>query len=254
MLTDSKRQIGELLKSFETGDRRPLANINSQKYIQHNLRVADGLAGFRARLEALPKGAAQVNTVRVFQDGDFVFAHTEYNIGGPRVGFDIFRFEDGKIVEHWDNLEQTATEPSPSGHTMTDGPTIVSELDKTEFNKALMQTYMDDLLNGRGDKFPGYFDGNNYIQHNARVADGLTGLVTGLRALAEQSLAVKYDRVQKVLGEGNFVLVVSEGTFGGRSTSYYDLYRIQDGKIAEHWDALEPIPPRSDWKNANGKF
>ncbi len=31
---------------------------------------------------------------------------------------------------------------------MTDGPTIASDLDKTEFNKALMQTYMDDLLNG----------------------------------------------------------------------------------------------------------
>jgi predicted SnoaL-like aldol condensation-catalyzing enzyme len=52
----------------------------------------------------------------------------------------------------------------------------------------------------------------------------------------------------------SLVLVVSEGTFGGRSTSYYDFYRIQDGKIAEHWDTLEPIPPRADWKNANGKF
>ena len=55
--------------------------------------TADGLEGFRARLEALPRGAAKINTVRVFQDGNFVFAHTEYNIGGPRVGFDIFRFE-----------------------------------------------------------------------------------------------------------------------------------------------------------------
>lgn len=57
-----------------------------------------------------------------------------------------------------------------------------------------------------------------------------------------------------MLGEGNFVLLVSEGNFGEQSTSYYDLYRIQDGKIAEHWDTLEPIPPRADWKNANGKF
>jgi predicted SnoaL-like aldol condensation-catalyzing enzyme len=154
--------------------------------------VADGVAGFRARLEALPKGTAQVNTVRVFQYGNLVFAHTEYNIGGAKVGFDIFRFEDGKIVEHWDNLEQTATAPSLSGHTMTDGPTVASDLDKTEFNKALMQTYMADLLNGRRDKFPGYFDGDNYIQHNARVADGLTGLIAGLQALAEQGLAVKY--------------------------------------------------------------
>jgi len=33
-----------------------------------------------------------------------------------------------------------------------------------------------------------------------------------------------------------------------------DIYRVQDGKIAEHWDTLEAIPPRSEWKNSNGKF
>ena len=53
---------------------------------------------------------------------------------------------------------------------------------------------------GRRDKFPGYFDGNNYIQHNPRVADGLTGLVAGLQALAGQGLAVKYSL--KVGAEG----------------------------------------------------
>ena len=94
------------------------------------------------------------------------------HIGGPRIGFDIFRFEEGKIVEHWDNLQQTAAETSPSGHTMTGGPTVASDFDKTEFNKTLMQTYMDDLLNGRRDRFRSYFDGNNYIQRNALVADG----------------------------------------------------------------------------------
>ena len=57
-----------------------------------------------------------------------------------------------------------------------------------------------------------------------------------------------------MLGEGNFVLVVSEGTFGDRPTSFYALYRIPNGKIAEHWDTLETIPPRADWKNPNGKF
>jgi predicted SnoaL-like aldol condensation-catalyzing enzyme len=83
MLNDFKGQVVELLKSLETGDRKRFATINPNKYIQHNLRMGDGLAGFRARLEALPKGTAQVNTVRVFQDRNLVFVHTEYNIGGP---------------------------------------------------------------------------------------------------------------------------------------------------------------------------
>ena len=235
-MTEQKQQAVELLKSIETGDPQPLAYINSDKYIQHNLAVADGLAGVKALLQSLPKGSAKVDTVRVFQDGDFVFMQTEYDFFGPKIGFDIFRFEGGKIVEHWDNLQETAAKPSPSGHTMIDGPTIASDLDKTDANKALMQSYMDDLLHGRREKFTGYFDGNNYIQHNPWVADDLTGLLAGLQALAKEGKTVKYQRVEKVLGEGSFVLVVSEGTFGDRPTAYYDLYRVKNGKIAEHWD------------------
>lgn len=253
-MTEHEQQVVELLDSIETGDSKPLAYINPDKYIQHNLAVADGLAGVKALLQSLPKGSTKVHIVRVFQDGDFVFVHVDYNFFGPKVGFDIFRFEDGKIVEHWDNLQQTAESPSPSGHTMLDGPTAASDLDKTEANKALMQTYMDDLLRGRRDRFASYFDGNNYIQHNPWVADNLSGLVAGLQALAKKGLAVKYERVHKILGDGNFVLVVSEGSFGDRPTSYYDLFRIQNGKIAEHWDTLEAIPPRAEWKNSNGKF
>ena len=252
--TGYKQQATELLKSIETGESEPLTYISPTKYIQHNLAVADGLAGVKALLQSLPRGATKVNTVRVLQDGNFVILHTEYNFFGPKVGFDIFRFEDGRIVEHWDNLQETALKPSPSGHTMIDGPTVISDLDKTQANKALMQTYMDDLLHGRNDKFSSYFEGNNYIQHNPLVADNLTGLFAGLKALANEGKAVKYDRVHNVVGEGNFVLVLAEGSFGDRRVSYYDLYRIDNGKIAEHWDTIEPIPPRAEWKNPNGKF
>jgi predicted SnoaL-like aldol condensation-catalyzing enzyme len=253
-MTEQKRQATELLNSIETGDRKPIAYINPEKYIQHNLAVADGLSGVKALLQSLPKDSARVKIVRVFQDADYVFLHVDYNFFGPKIGFDIFRFENGKIVEHWDNLQETAATPSPSGHTMIDGPTVASDLDKTEANKVLMQSYMDDLLHGRKDKFTNYFNGNNYIQHNPWVADNLTGLLAGLQALAKDGKAVKYERVEKVLGEGNFVLMVSEGTFGDRPPAYYDLYRVENGKIAEHWDTLEAIPPRGEWKNSNGKF
>ena len=57
-----------------------------------------------------------------------------------------------------------------------------------------------------------------------------------------------------VLGEGNFVLAVAEATFGGVPTAIYDLFRIANGKIAEHWDTLDAIPPRDQTKNNNGKF
>lgn len=63
-----------------------------------------------------------------------------------------------------------------------------------------------------------------------------------------------YKRNHKILGEGNFVLSISEGIFLNEDVAFYDLFRIENGKIVEHWDVIENIPPRSEWKNDNGKF
>lgn len=254
-MIDPKAQVLDLLKSIETGDSAAAAVVNPNKYIQHNLAVGDGLAGFGAVLQALPKGSAKVNTVRVFQEGPFVFAHTDYNFFGPKTGFDIFRFDDGKIVEHWDNLQETPKTLSPSGHSMLDGAASATDLDKTAANKALVASFVNDVLvHGRIEKMAGYFDGDHYIQHNPQIPDKVSGLRSAFDAMARQGISVKFTRVHKILGEGNFVLAVSEGTFAGKEVAFYDLFRIQAGKIAEHWDVIEAIPPRAEWKNNNGKF
>ncbi|MGV7216010.1 nuclear transport factor 2 family protein [Bradyrhizobium sp. UFLA05-112] len=253
-MTSQKQQVTDLLKAIETRATEPVAVINPDKYIQHNLGAADGLAGFQGLLAAVPRGSTRVNTVRVFQDGDYVFAHSEYHVFGAKIGFDIFRFENGQIVEHWDNLQQTAG-PNPSGRSMIDGPTEAQDLEKTEANKALARSFVADfLVNGRMDKLAGYCDGDHYIQHHPQIADGLSSLRAAFKAMAEAGIVAKYDRIHRVLGEGNFVLVVSEGHFNGNLTSFYDLFRIANGKIAEHWDTVEAIPARSEWKNENGKF
>lgn len=252
---NKKQQVVDLLKAIETGAGEPVGVINAANYKQHNLAIADGLAGFGAALAQLPKGSAKVNTVRVFEEGNFVFAHTDYNFFGPKIGFDIFRFEDGKIVEHWDNLQEKPAGTNPSGRTMTDGPKEASELEKTQANKALVRSFVDDILvNGKMEKLGGYFNGDNYIQHNPQIADQLSGLGKALGEWAKQGITMKYDTIHKVLGEGNFVLVVSEGHLAGKLTSFYDLFRVENGKIAEHWDVIEPIAPQSEWKNQNGKF
>ena len=250
-----KQQVRDLLKSIETGDSAPVGIINPDKYIQHNLSAKDGLQGFQDLMAQLPPKSARVNTVRVFQDGDYVFAHSEVDFFGPKIGFDIFRFENGKIVEHWDNLQETPVAPNPSGHTMTDGPTDPKDLEQTEQNKEFVRQFVDDILvNGKLDKLADYFDGDNYIQHNPQIADGLTGLGQTLQFWAEHGITMKYDKIHKVLGEGDFVLVVSEGSFSEQPTSFYDLFRVENGKIVEHWDTLETIPPETEWQNQNGKF
>ena len=253
-MTPREQLVVDLLKSIETGDAGPAAAIHPETYIQHNLAVGDGLAGFGAVLAALPPGSARVNTVRVFEDGDFVFAHTDYNFFGPKIGFDIFRFAEDKIVEHWDNLQETAP-PNPSGHSMIDGPTQATDLGKTAQNKALVVGFIDDILiKGRMEKLSGYFDGDDYVQHNPNIADGLSGLGAALEAMAAAGLQMTYTRTHRILGKGDFVLAVSEGSFAGTPSAFYDLFRVKDGKIAEHWDTIEAIPPASEWKNANGKF
>ncbi len=255
MKISKKEQVVSLLKAIETGASEPIGYINADNYVQHNLGVEDGLAGFGALLQQLPPNSAKVNTVRAFEDGDFVFAQTDYNFFGPKIGIDIFRFENGKIVEHWDNLQEKPNSPNPSGRTMIDGTTEIKDLDKTEANKTLVANFVNDILvNGKMEKITNYFDGDNYIQHNPQIGDGLSGLGAALEHMASIGVTMKFDTVHKVLGEGNFVLTISEGSFGGAHTSYYDLFRVENGKIAEHWDVMETIASKESWKNANGKF
>tara|TARA_R110000751_G_scaffold2470_3_gene13099 strand:+ start:116290 stop:117177 length:888 start_codon:yes stop_codon:yes gene_type:complete len=250
----NKEKTIAVLKSIETGDKKAISYINPKKYTQHNLSVGDGLDGFGALLQLAPKDGFKVNTIRAFQDGDYVFTQTVYDFFGPKVGFDIFRFENGLIVEHWDNLIPVA-DLNPSGHSQTDGTKSITDLEKTQANKTTVSNFVNDILvNGKMEKLQGYFNGDQYIQHNPNIADGLSGLGKALEVMAKQGVRMEFDTVHKVLGEGDFVLTISEGKFANQPTSYYDLFRVEDGKIAEHWDVMETIIPEANRKNTNGKF
>ena len=167
------------------------------------------------------------------------------------------RFQNGKIVEHWDNLQTTVPGPNASGHTMLDGPTVPTDLEHTAANKALVRSFVEDILiGGKLDQVAAraYFLEDKYIQHNPTRGDGVWGLLVGLRGQASAGNETVYTTLHKVLGEGNFVLAMSEGTLGGKPMGFYDIFRVENGKLAEHWDVIEAIPPRDEWKNENGKF
>lgn len=261
METTNKQKVTELIKAIETGAKEPVGFINAENYTQHNQGVADGLAGFGAIIGTLHEAAAhnpeltpKANTVRVFEDGDYVVAHTEYNFFGPKIGFDIFRFEDGLIVEHWDNLQAIATEIA-SGRTQIDGPTAITDIDKTDANKALVKNLLDDIFFGANpEKITDYISTEQYDQHNPGVKDGLAGLGEALASLAEAGMPMVYEKNHIILGEGNFILSVSEGIFMKEKVSFYDLFRIEDGKVVEHWDTIEKLTPASEAQNTNGKF
>ncbi|MCI8550772.1 MAG: SnoaL-like domain-containing protein [Lachnospiraceae bacterium] len=248
-----------LINTFATGDTDKAASLLAEGYIQHNLAYGTGRDAFVESVKALASAPVKttVNNIRAYEDGDKVFLHTVYNFAGTgeQVAFDIFRFDgDGKIAEHWDNLAALEA-PNPSGHTQTDGIAPVKDLEKTEENRQFIKEFLNDVMMGNNpDKTQDYFDGDTYIQHNTGIADGVSGLSTALCALAEQNIQMIYTTVHQVLAQGNYVLAVSEGTFRGAPTSYYDLWRVENGKIAEHWDVMETIADKENWKNENGKF
>ena len=249
-----------LIRTFATGDTETAARLLDENYIQHNLAYGTGEAAFLGSVEYLASAPVKttVNNIRAFEDGDYVFLQTVYNFAGAgeQVAFDIFRFdEDGEIAEHWDNLAPLADQPNPSGRTQIDGAMEITDLDKTEENRQLVKNFLYDVMQGNNpDKTADYFDGDTYLQHNTAIADGVSGLNAALSALAQQGIQMIYDETHMVLAQGNYVLAVSEGTYGGAPTSYYDLWRVENGKIAEHWDVMETIADPSTWQNSNGKF
>ena len=246
-------RVRTLLKGIESGDPAAVDVISPDQYIQHNPQTHEGRAGLAALFKRLSKTNPRVNIVRAFQDGSYVFAHTEYDFATRRIGFEVFRFEDGLAVEHWDNI-QARQGPNASGHSMVDGPTQAIDLEQTETNRDLVREFVETVLIGqRLDRLDDYVD-HNITQHSPHIGDGSMQLRAALTAASDNRRRFEYGRLHRVLAQGNFVLSVSEGHFNGDHSAFYDLFRIVDREIVEHWDTIEAVAPKSEWKNNNGKF
>ncbi|MGR3513198.1 MAG: nuclear transport factor 2 family protein [Paracoccaceae bacterium] len=226
-------------------------------YIQHNPDVASGTDAFKGLVGMLNQGdGIEAEFVRVIADDDMVAVHARYTGFGPKpmIAFDVFRLEDGKIAEHWDNLieEQPL---NPSGRSQVDGATEITDLDKTDANKAQVEEFLTrSMINHEDVDITNYISPVTYIQHNPLVADGLEGFGAFMGEMAKQGITMEYSKVHQIIGEGNFVLSMSEGTFGDEPQAFYDLFRLEDGLIVEHWDIIVPMPGPDAKHNEAGKF
>ena len=245
-----------ITRSISNGKRSPLASFDSRKYIQHNLFIGDGLSSILAFMDSLPPERTRAEVVRSFEDGEFSVVHANYELGvwGPMLGFEVHRWEDDRIVEHWDNLCATPSAVNSSGRSMIDGETEQAELERTEQNRFLVRRFaFEVLLRGRLDDPASFFRDDELIQHSPTYGDGVSVFRAELsRWGGERKL--RYERVHRILGQGNLFLVMSDGVLKDKPTAFYDLYRLHNGFIVEHWEIFETIPPRSEWKNENGKF
>lgn len=246
---------------FRSRDASAVDKYFAEDYIQHNPMVPSGSAPIKKFLSKPVDANAPKRPPnemhRIFGEGNLVATHsTLFNLGPkPLVAFDVFRIENGKIAQHWDNLALLRTAPNPSGRTQVDGPTEVSDLAKTEANKALVIDLVQKMfINGEKLDVTKYINPKSYHQHNPDAGDGLQGLQKLMKANAAKGMKMRYDRIGITVAEGNFVLTGSAGAMGDKPTAFYDLWRIENGLIVEHWDIIAPIRTENLPAGYPGKF
>jgi predicted SnoaL-like aldol condensation-catalyzing enzyme len=243
---------------FRRKDPTAVDRFFAESFTQHDPNIADGLDGMKSfAAEVASSPAADITIYRTLVDGDFVLLHSKYEgvdrYAGPAIAFDLFRFKDGKIMEHWGGQEPQAP-PNLSGRTQVDGPTEILDREKTEANRTLVQTYRETVMVAlRFDRIEEFIEGRQYAQHASQIGDGIARLRDRIASVAKEGGQLHLTP-RRFVAEGNFVLVLTEGDLPSGPTALYDLFRIENGKIVEHWDVLTLIPPREQWKNANGPF
>lgn len=241
--------------AIRDGDARAALERNTgARYTQHSTGVKDGKEGFleffEPFLERNPVRDMQIT--RALQDGPYVFVHCYQNLNKGQaewVTMDFFDSDaDGKIIEHWDCIE-AYTAANPSGRSMVDGPTEVVDLERTASNKAhvleFIQICLEEGLVARAGEFT-----NGYIQHHAHLGDGIEGLQS---LVNNPDIGLKYLETPLCVAEGNFVATLSRVSYAGKDLCVADLFRLEEGRIVEHWDVIEPVPPKAEWANS-GKF
>ncbi len=251
--------VDAVFSAIAAGDTDAIASLVREDYVQHSALASDGRAGL---LQALP-ALAELEIVehRRLEDGDRVALHSTYTFpdGSSQVAFDVFRVQDGQLAEHWDALQDLVpAAQTVSGHGMTDGPAAPGDGD-TEASRAHVTAFVDRVLTqGRFEELTDYVSASSYTQHNPLVADGVEGLGAFVASLAEQGIAFYYTDSPLVVAQGDLVLVGSEGVFGPPDLAplavFYDLFRVQDGRIVEHWDVIPPSPDPAALPHDNGFF
>lgn len=236
MISIRKQKIYDLLKGIESGDPESVKVVNEDLYIQHNPQTHEGGEGLAQLFARLSKTNPKVKIIRLFEDGDYVFGHTIYDFSSVRIGFEVFRYDGDQVVEHWDNIQLRDGD-------MVGGTKEIKDLELTETNRKTIQDFISELfIKKELDRFLEFVNSEKIIEHSAT------------QPLIEKITKMRYEKHHRFLAEGNFVLSVCEGFHGDIHTSFYDLFRLDQGKIVEHWETTERVPPKNEWKNNNGKF
>jgi len=250
-MATNKSKAGAINKAVQNADIEAAASLVTEKYIQHTPNIPDGKKGLIALVTKIKNNeipAPAIKNIRVFEDGDYVVLHHDVNWPNRKAMFEVFRFENGLAAEHWSGIADHP-EKTANGHTMVDGTSEIADKQLTQKNKKLVTSFVETvLIHGQFEKISNFYH-PEIIQHNPFIDNTIPGLLKGIEGLQKQGLTIQIEKIFKVLGEGNFVLVCSEGKFAGKHTAFFDLFRVERNLIAEHWDVLQEIPDKLAHEN-----
>ena len=122
-----------------------------------------------------------------------------------------------------------------------------------EENKKVVLQFYEAAINQKDFDAASKFLGPRYIQHNPRAADGAEGLKAFLTFLREK-FPDYHSEIKRAFADGDYVIlhVHNVPTPGSRGNAIIDIFRLENGKVVEHWDVRQEIPEQS--ANANTMF
>ena len=228
------------------GDLDYAEQIIADDYIQHSLMVKPGKAGLLEALKAMqqmPKPANPAKPAKPFMrliaENDYVVTNLGFEFGGKHmVVVDLFRLRNGQVIEHWDAVQQQP-ETTLNGHPMMDGAVEVEDIGATEASKTVVSAFFQRVMIERKFEALSAFVASDLIQHKPEIANGRDGLWQYLQQKKEDFAIQK---VLRIIGEGNFVVVQSEGQLDRKPGTFYDVFRLSQGKVVEHWGVQQLMP------------
>ncbi len=122
-----------------------------------------------------------------------------------------------------------------------------------EANKKAVLEFYDKALNQKDFDAASKYFGPHYIQHNPGAPDGIEGLKDFI-ALRKEKFPAAKSEIKRAFAEGDYVILHVHGVRepGERGVAIVDIFRLENGKIVEHWDVVQPIPEKT--ANSNGMF
>ena len=121
-----------------------------------------------------------------------------------------------------------------------------------EKNKALVLEAFDTLFNKRDYAAAELYWSPNYIQHSAHIEPGRDGLFNLIRSAPD---TLRYEH-QLIVAEGDYVIVHGRFSGNGRPVAWVaaDIVRIENGRLAEHWDVLQDEATKAESKSGLPMF